>query len=477
MEHKLSKAQIEAKTYVETYKLEKIIGDMLNALVYSKDPHPTVFMIKYLASLAGPSELQENGILIGSQTLQPESQVFKIPAPKSKDSEKVEEIKSHSAEPKNHPKPVPVFPHNSKSLVQKHMPESLWNKLCHIKTKLNHDLHECLTIGLQHPDSIPGIYAADSECYEVFHEVFKPVIEELQQWTSSDKHTTVLNLSHFKCVNCDPIGEIVKSIKVSVDRNIIGFSFPIGLNSSERVEVQQKIQEILDPFLDSSFTRMDDSRAGESEPSLIDLFKDKYSHTDLAKDWPNGRGIFIAEDLSIAINLENHLQFLSKTTNGDLEKVFNKVLYIAGQLNARFEHNNLLGYLTSSPDNIGTGIQASVILRLENVLKKSNSFKFDLLACNIIDGEYIELMTCKTLGVNEEDIFKALANAIEYLVSEEKRLTPKIEEVPEIEESDTRRVEVGGVEENFESNIEEAQMKNVEEVEEERLKKVIDEEQ
>jgi hypothetical protein len=80
MEHKLSKAQIEAKTYVETHKLEKIIGDMLNALVYAKDPHPTVFMIKYLASLAGPSELQENGIIIGSQALQhPSPKTLKNP--------------------------------------------------------------------------------------------------------------------------------------------------------------------------------------------------------------------------------------------------------------------------------------------------------------------------------------------------------------------------------------------------------------
>ncbi|OMJ79448.1 hypothetical protein SteCoe_20550 [Stentor coeruleus] len=476
MEHKLSKAQIEAKAYVETHKLEKIIGDMLNALVYSKDPHPTVFMIKYLASLAGPSELQENGIIIGSQTLPSDAQVFKIPAPKPKDPEEVEEIKSHSAEAKNHPKPLPVFPHNSKSLVQKHMSESVWNKLHNTKTKLNHDLHECLTIGLQHADSVPGIYAADSECYEVFQEIFEPVIEEIQQWTSSNKHTTVLDLSHFKCVNCDPAGEIVKSIKVSIDRNIIGFSFPIGLNPNERAEVQQKIQEILDPFLDSSFTRMDDSRAGENEPSLIDLFKDKFSHTDLARDWPNGRGIFVADDLTIAVNLENHIQFLSKTTNGDLEKVFNKVLYIAGQLNARFEHNNLLGFLTSSPENIGTGIQASVILRLENVLKKSNNFKFDLLACNIFDGEYVELTICKTLGVNEEEIFKALANAIEYLVFEEKRLTPKIEEVPEIEESEIRDVEIVK-DENLESNFEEVQVKTVEEVEEEREKKAIDEEQ
>ena len=66
MENKLSKAQIEAKTYVEAHNLEKIIGDMLNAMIYAKDPNPTVFMINFLANYANSEELDEQGISIPS---------------------------------------------------------------------------------------------------------------------------------------------------------------------------------------------------------------------------------------------------------------------------------------------------------------------------------------------------------------------------------------------------------------------------
>ena len=101
MDHKLSKAQIEAKTYVDTHNLEKIIGDMLNSLVYAKDPYPTVFMIKYLASLATPEELSENGIKIESFTEQKLPAESKLPTeskPAEKSLEKELENKSSQSE-------------------------------------------------------------------------------------------------------------------------------------------------------------------------------------------------------------------------------------------------------------------------------------------------------------------------------------------------------------------------------------------
>ena len=65
MDSKFSKAQQEAKEYVEKYNLEKLIGDMLNALVYAKDPSPNVFIIKYLANITNSDELKQNSIFIG----------------------------------------------------------------------------------------------------------------------------------------------------------------------------------------------------------------------------------------------------------------------------------------------------------------------------------------------------------------------------------------------------------------------------
>ena len=63
---KLSKSQIEAKEYVDKHKLDKIISEMLNSLIYNKCEFPTIFMIKFLASKLNDSELKAVGIFIKS---------------------------------------------------------------------------------------------------------------------------------------------------------------------------------------------------------------------------------------------------------------------------------------------------------------------------------------------------------------------------------------------------------------------------
>jgi hypothetical protein len=65
---KLSKSQIEAKEYVDKHKLDKILNEMLNSLIYNKCEHPTIFMIKFLASKLSESEQKASGILIKAQS-------------------------------------------------------------------------------------------------------------------------------------------------------------------------------------------------------------------------------------------------------------------------------------------------------------------------------------------------------------------------------------------------------------------------
>jgi len=44
--------------------VEKIISEMINSLVHSKDPNPIIFMIKYLSNLTTEQELGEHGISV-----------------------------------------------------------------------------------------------------------------------------------------------------------------------------------------------------------------------------------------------------------------------------------------------------------------------------------------------------------------------------------------------------------------------------
>ena len=44
----LSRAQEKAKSFIEEHNVEKIISEMLNSLVHSRDPNPIIFMVSFL---------------------------------------------------------------------------------------------------------------------------------------------------------------------------------------------------------------------------------------------------------------------------------------------------------------------------------------------------------------------------------------------------------------------------------------------
>lgn len=41
----MSRAQEKAKSFIEEFQVDKIIQEMLNSLVHSRDPKPIIFMV------------------------------------------------------------------------------------------------------------------------------------------------------------------------------------------------------------------------------------------------------------------------------------------------------------------------------------------------------------------------------------------------------------------------------------------------
>ena len=59
MDKKKTERQIQAKKYLDEYDIENVISEMLNSLLHDQDPHPYVYMIKYLASLMTEDERKD----------------------------------------------------------------------------------------------------------------------------------------------------------------------------------------------------------------------------------------------------------------------------------------------------------------------------------------------------------------------------------------------------------------------------------
>ena len=112
------------------------------------------------------------------------------------------------------------------------------------------------------------------------------------------------------------------------------------------------------------------------------LFKggDKYLEAcGLEREWPEARGIFHneAKTFLVWLNEEDHLRIISMQPGSNIREVFTRLCIAAEKIEAvtDFQNDDHLGYITSCPTNLGTGMRASVHIRLPRLAKNMEKFK------------------------------------------------------------------------------------------------------
>ena len=215
MEGKLSRAQQEAKMYVENHRLEKFVGEMLNALVHSKDPNPSIFMIKYLANTVSPEELANHGITIEG----------KLPPAKA-------------------PAKYPQLP--EQSLLKPVLTRELWQRIHEKKTRFKATFEAVLQLSSE--EYLPGLVAPDEDAYTVFSQLFLPVAEEYHSWDRNSPYVSVLHKPQ-TFPNLDESGRFIKSTRARLVRNFTGFPFSVALHRQERERIEQKVLQLLNELV------------------------------------------------------------------------------------------------------------------------------------------------------------------------------------------------------------------------------------
>jgi len=97
------------------------------------------------------------------------------------------------------------------------------------------------------------------------------------------------------------------------------------------------------------------------------------SSTRMSRDWPDARGIWKSSESNflIWVNEEDHCRFVTMEKGGNMKTVFNRIckyleLFEAAlkSMGQSFMWNKHLGYLVTSPKDVGTCLRASVQIRL-----------------------------------------------------------------------------------------------------------------
>ena len=227
---------------------------------------------------------------------------------------------------------------------------------------------------------------------------------------------------------------IVLSSKILLARNFSNLPFPNKLNYIKGRDNGKKIYNVLKNELIDEEIILYEIWNTKEEFGKQYLEKDLISQ-ELLKNSDKGSFILNKEDtISIMINEKDHVNIQCISEGLNLEKAFEKATSIDDKIEKNFDYafDEILGYLTTSPENIGTGMKASVIVHLpaltmseeiknisKNLSKLGMSIRGVYLDDTKVYGNLYRIVNKVSLGLTEEDIIIRLKEAVLNIIAEE----------------------------------------------------------
>uniref|UniRef100_A0A3Q3KJD8 Creatine kinase S-type, mitochondrial n=1 Tax=Monopterus albus TaxID=43700 RepID=A0A3Q3KJD8_MONAL len=257
---------------------------------------------------------------------------------------------------------------------------AVYAKLRDKVTPNNWTLDQCIQTGVDNPGhpfiKTVGCVAGDEESYEVFAELFDPVIK--------DRHN-----------GYDP-RTMTHPTDLDASKDHFLFDKPVS------------------PLLTCAFMARD--------------------WPDARGIWHNNEKTFL-----IWVNEEDHTRVISMEKGGNMKRVFERfcrglkqVEHLIQERGWEFMWNDHLGYILTCPSNLGTGLRAGVHVRLP---KLSKDPRFSKILENLrlqkrgtggVDtaatGDIFDISNNDRLGKSEVELVQLVIDGVNYLVECEKKL-------------------------------------------------------
>ncbi|XP_034784156.2 creatine kinase S-type, mitochondrial-like isoform X1 [Acipenser ruthenus] len=331
---------------------------------------------------------------------------------------------------------------------------AIYSRLRDKVTPNNWTLDQCIQTGVDNPGhpfiKTVGMVAGDEETYEIFADIFDPVIKERHNGYDprSMKHHTDLDSSKITHGQFDE--RYVLSSRVRTGRSIRGLSLPPACSRAERREVEHVAVQALAGLKDDLAGRY--YRLGEmtdlEQQRLIDehfLFDKPVSplltSSGMARDWPDARGIWHNFDKTflIWINEEDHTRVISMEKGGNMKSVFERfcrglkeVEKLIHERGWEFMWNEHLGYILTCPSNLGTGLRAGVHVKIPNLSKDPrlskilDNLRLQKRGTGGVDtaavGDTFDISNLDRIGRSEVELVQLVIDGVNYLIECEKRL-------------------------------------------------------
>eukprot|EP01039_Chlorochromonas_danica_P002267 gene2267-2482_t len=329
---------------------------------------------------------------------------------------------------------------------------SLYTKYANVRTPMGFSFDQAIQAGLDAPHLGVGIVAGEPAAYHAYKDIMDIVIEGWHGYKATDSHHSDMDASKIVMTpeQAAKFNKYVVSTRIRAGRSIDTLALPPSTDRKQRRLVEKLLTQALNEMpedLTGIYYPLG-AMTKKEEQDLQDtgfLFQkptpnNVLSNCGAARDWPDARGIFHNKDKTflVWVNEEDHMRCIAMQDGGNVKEVFvrwaNAINSVEKSLNKagyHYAHDEHLGYITTCPSNVGTGLRASVMLKLPKLYKKLGVHKLEELADSLglqarggrgehsppgPNGEF-DISNKGRIGASEVELVQRMIDGVDKLIA------------------------------------------------------------
>ncbi|MBS4179702.1 protein arginine kinase [Lederbergia citrea] len=234
-----------------------------------------------------------------------------------------------------------------------------------------------------------------------------------------------------------PDSDIILSSRIRLARNLRNYKFPTLFSNDDAREIINKVNEILQAKVFQPYGEMELLQVDELKSLQKRVLVEKHLISPRLADDASHGAVLLSEneDISIMINEEDHVRIQCLFPGLQLTEALERANAIDDILEEKVNYafDEDLGYLTSCPTNVGTGLRASVMVHLPALIltRQINRIipainQLGLVVRGIYGegsealGNIFQISNQITLGKSEEDIIGDLTSVVQQIIAQER---------------------------------------------------------
>lgn len=229
---------------------------------------------------------------------------------------------------------------------------------------------------------------------------------------------------------------MILTSRVRLARNLANMPYPHMLNSEQTGEV---IDEVASSITESNSAIAGDFRVIKlrdmDQLSRISMFEKHIVSSDLVNNYERAAVVLNKEkNVSVMINEEDHIRLQVIYPGFKINEAYDYANKLDDLMEEKlsYAYDGKLGYLTSCPTNVGTGIRASVMMHLPALTITKNINNIVNIVTQVgmtirgiygegsnVMGNMYQVSNQVTLGLSEEEIINNLTAVTKKIIDQE----------------------------------------------------------